>query len=67
MCGMMQVESVKARCLHPDINMPMLEEYDFRNDTVNPDLQIELKPTVKLRPFQVSSHQAEPGLHSCAT
>ncbi len=50
-----QVESVKARCLQSDINMPMLEEYDFRNDTVNPDLAIELKPNVKLRPFQVSS------------
>lgn len=52
--GLVQVESVKQRCLNPAINMPMLEEYDFKNDSVNPDLQIELKPHVKLRPFQVT-------------
>lgn len=47
-----QVEHVKQRCL---LTYPMLEEYDFRNDTVNPDLNIELKPSVKLRPYQEKS------------
>ncbi|KAK3289028.1 General transcription and DNA repair factor IIH helicase subunit xpb1 [Cymbomonas tetramitiformis] len=47
-----QVEHVKQRCLPGGLNYPMLEEYDFRNDTVNPDLNIELKPTAKLRPYQ---------------
>ncbi|KAK3244417.1 hypothetical protein CYMTET_45966, partial [Cymbomonas tetramitiformis] len=47
-----QVEHVKQRCLPGGLNYPMLEEYDFRNDTVNPDLNIELKPTANLRPYQ---------------
>ncbi|KAF6176129.1 hypothetical protein GIB67_000223 [Kingdonia uniflora] len=29
-----QVENVKQRCLPKALNYPMLEEYDFRNDTV---------------------------------
>ncbi len=51
----MQVEHVKARCLPGGLNYPMLEEYDFRNDTVNPDLNIELKPHVQHRPYQEKS------------
>ncbi|KAK9277531.1 hypothetical protein L1049_007075 [Liquidambar formosana] len=39
-----QVENVKQRCLSKALNYPMLEEYDFRNDTVNPNLDMELKP-----------------------
>lgn len=31
----MQVENVKQRCLPNALNYPMLEEYDFRNDTVS--------------------------------
>ncbi|KAE8721960.1 DNA repair helicase XPB1 [Hibiscus syriacus] len=45
------VENVKQRCLPNALNYPMLEEYDFRNDTVNPDLDMELKP----RPYQEKS------------
>ena len=33
----------------------MLEEYDFRNDSVNADLNVELKPNTKLRPYQEKS------------
>jgi len=33
----------------------MLEEYDFRNDTVNPDLDMELKPQARPRPYQEKS------------
>ncbi len=51
----LQVEHVKARCLPGGLNYPMLEEYDFRNDTVNPDLNIELKPHVQPRPYQEKS------------
>ncbi|KAG5581316.1 hypothetical protein H5410_051943 [Solanum commersonii] len=50
-----QVESVKQRCLPNALNYPMLEEYDFRNDTVNPDLDIELKINAQPRPYQVKS------------
>lgn len=48
-----QVEEVKKRCMPGGLNYPMLEEYDFRNDRRNPDLPFELKPHVKLRPYQV--------------
>lgn len=47
-----QVEHVKAASLPGRLNYPMLEEYDFRNDHVNPRLDFELKPTVVHRPFQ---------------
>jgi hypothetical protein len=48
----LQVEHVKARCLPGGLNYPMLEEYDFKNDRINPHLPIELKPSVEHRPFQ---------------
>ncbi|KAJ4806498.1 DNA repair helicase XPB1 [Rhynchospora pubera] len=50
-----QVETVKQRCLPNALNFPMLEEYDFRNDTVNPDLDMELKPQARPRPYQEKS------------
>ena len=49
------VEHVKQRCLPGALNFPMLEEYDFRNDVVNPDLAIELRPIAALRPYQEKS------------
>ena len=49
------MEHVKQRCLPDGLNYPMLEEYDFRNDTVNADLNVELKPNVSLRPYQEKS------------
>ncbi|KAI9246244.1 P-loop containing nucleoside triphosphate hydrolase protein [Phascolomyces articulosus] len=48
-----QVENIKKRC--NDIDYPMLEEYDFRNDTVNANLEIDLKPTTTIRPYQEKS------------
>ncbi len=54
-CQCVQVEHVKQRCLPGGLNYPMLEEYDFRNDTQNPDLSIDLKPHVSLRPYQEKS------------
>lgn len=44
------VEEVKKRCC--EIDYPMLEEYDFRNDTLNANLEIDLKPTTMIRPYQ---------------
>ncbi|RID65971.1 hypothetical protein BRARA_D01141 [Brassica rapa] len=49
------VETVKQRCLPSELNYPMLEEYDFRNDNVNPDLDMELKPHAQPRPYQEKS------------
>ena len=50
-----QVEHVKQRCLPGNLGYPTLEEYDFRNDTRNPDLGIELKPMTRIRPYQEKS------------
>lgn len=32
----------------------MLEEYDFRNDTRNPNLEMDLKPITVIRPVSLS-------------
>ena len=53
--GCLQVEHVKARCLPGGLNYPMLEEYNFRDDSVNAALNVELRPTVNLRPYQEKS------------
>ncbi|CAI9099949.1 OLC1v1036850C1 [Oldenlandia corymbosa var. corymbosa] len=50
-----KVEDVKQACLPNALNYPMLEEYDFRNDFINPDLHIELKPQAQPRPYQEKS------------
>ncbi|KAI3838965.1 hypothetical protein MKX03_031063 [Papaver bracteatum] len=50
-----QVGIVKERCLPNALDYPMLEEYDFRNDTVNPNLNMEMKPQAQLRPYQKKS------------
>ncbi|KAI3726328.1 hypothetical protein L1987_66125 [Smallanthus sonchifolius] len=50
-----QVENVKQRCLPNGLNYPLLEEYDFRNDTINPGLEMELKPQAQPRPYQEKS------------
>lgn len=44
----LQVERVKERCLPDALNYPMLEEYDFKNDSLNPNLGIDLKPNVQV-------------------
>ena len=51
-----QVEHVKQRCLPGELNFPLLEEYDFRADSVNPDVKgLELKPGTSVRPYQEKS------------
>ncbi|KAL2164671.1 hypothetical protein VTH06DRAFT_3888 [Thermothelomyces fergusii] len=47
------VETVQRRCL--EIGYPILEEYDFRNDDVNPNLEIDLRPNTQIRPYQEKS------------
>ncbi|KAF5687086.1 DNA excision repair ERCC-3 [Fusarium circinatum] len=47
------VESVQKRCL--DLSYPILEEYDFRFDSINPDLDIDLRPNTQIRPCQEKS------------
>lgn len=47
------VEPVKARC--QAMGCPALEEYDFRNDVANPTLDIDLKPSARIRSYQEKS------------
>lgn len=47
------VERVRRRCI--ELDYPMLEEYDFRNDVINSPLQIDLKPSTTIRPYQERS------------
>ncbi|GJW19786.1 DNA repair helicase XPB1, partial [Tanacetum coccineum] len=49
------VVCIKKRCLPNALNYPLLEEYDFHNDTINPDLEMELKPQAQPRPYQEES------------
>ncbi|KAG8898120.1 hypothetical protein FRC01_011015 [Tulasnella sp. 417] len=45
-----KLDDLKKRCL--ELDYPLIEEYDFRNDTVNPKLNIDLKPLTVIRPYQ---------------
>ncbi|KAI8815935.1 DNA repair helicase rad25 [Fimicolochytrium jonesii] len=47
------VDSVRKRC--SELSYPTLEEYDFRQDVANPNLDIDLKPATALRPYQEKS------------
>ncbi|KAI5297940.1 DNA repair helicase RAD25 [Ascosphaera atra] len=47
------VEDVKHRC--QVMGCPALEEYDFRNDEINPTLDIDLKPNARIRSYQEKS------------
>ncbi|KAK4055130.1 DNA repair helicase RAD25 [Microbotryomycetes sp. JL201] len=48
-----EIETVKRRCV--EIDYPMMEEYDFRHDEINPTLEIDLKPTTTIRSYQEKS------------
>ncbi|KAF2895645.1 hypothetical protein ILUMI_10534 [Ignelater luminosus] len=48
-----KIEVLQKRCI--ELEYPLLAEYDFRNDTVNPDINIDLKPSAVLRPYQEKS------------
>ncbi|KAI9102019.1 P-loop containing nucleoside triphosphate hydrolase protein [Phlyctochytrium arcticum] len=47
------VEVVRKRA--SELSLPMLEEYDFRNDGSNAELTVDLKPTTRLRSYQEQS------------
>ncbi|KAJ2500727.1 DNA repair helicase RAD25 [Coemansia sp. RSA 1972] len=46
-------EDVRKRC--NELDYPVIEEYDFRNDRRNADLNIGLKPATTIRPYQEKS------------
>lgn len=47
------VEVVKRRAI--DLDYPLMEEYDFRNDRWNPDVPMDLKPHTRIRRYQERS------------
>ncbi|KAI0887353.1 DNA repair helicase RAD25 [Annulohypoxylon maeteangense] len=47
------IEVVQKRAL--EIQYPMLEEYDFRNDDKNANLEIDLRPATQIRSYQEKS------------
>ena len=48
-----KVGTVAERCLA--LHYPALEEYDFRNDNINANLEIDLRPGTQIRPYQEKS------------
>jgi len=48
-----QVEVVKKQAI--DLDYPLMEEYDFRNDRMNPDVPMDLKPNTRIRRYQERS------------
>lgn len=48
-----KIEDLQKRCIQ--LEYPLLAEYDFKNDTLNPDINIDLKPIALLRPYQEKS------------
>lgn len=47
------VGTVTRRC--QELQYPALEEYDFRNDNINANLEIDLQPATQIRPYQEKS------------
>ena len=48
-----KVSMVAQRCLA--LHYPALEEYDFRNDHINANLKMDLRPATRIRPYQEQS------------
>lgn len=48
-----KIEVIQKRCI--ELDYPLLAEYDFKNDTYNPDIAMDLKPSTLLRPYQEKS------------
>lgn len=48
-----EAEHVKKRAI--ELDYPLMEEYDFRNDIANPSISLDLKPIAKIRPYQDKS------------
>ena len=47
------VENVKRRCT--ELDFPLMEEYDFRADDLNPNLDMDLSPKTIIRDYQEKS------------
>jgi DNA excision repair protein ERCC-3 len=47
------VEQVKRQAI--DMDFPLMEEYDFRNDLLNPNVPMDLKPHTRIRRYQERS------------
>lgn len=47
------VEVVKKQAI--ELDYPLMEEYDFRNDKLNPNIPMDLKPHAKIRRYQERS------------
>ena len=48
-----KIETLQKRTM--ELEYPLLAEYDFRHDSLNPDINIDLKPNAVLRPYQEKS------------
>ncbi|GAA39781.2 TFIIH basal transcription factor complex helicase XPB subunit [Clonorchis sinensis] len=48
-----QIELLQRRCI--ELEVPLLAEYDFRQDKINKDIAIDLKASTSLRPYQERS------------
>lgn len=48
-----EIETIQKRCI--ELDYPLLAEYSFREDTINPNVNINLKPNAILRPYQEKS------------
>eukprot|EP00826_Nyctotherus_ovalis_P034536 TRINITY_DN2888_c0_g3_i5.p1 TRINITY_DN2888_c0_g3~~TRINITY_DN2888_c0_g3_i5.p1 ORF type:complete len:616 (-),score=205.73 TRINITY_DN2888_c0_g3_i5:609-2264(-) len=48
------VEEVKRQC-RDNLHIPLIEEYEFGNDKVLPDLMIDLSQSTQIRPYQEQS------------
>ena len=44
------VEEIKKKCT--ELDYPLMEEYDFRQDDLNPNLEIDLSPKATIRDYQ---------------
>ncbi|GLJ09975.1 hypothetical protein SUGI_0119420 [Cryptomeria japonica] len=49
----LKIEFVRQKCR--EINFPLVEIYDYKNDKTCPDLGIKLSPKAQLRPYQKKS------------
>ncbi|ELU17809.1 hypothetical protein CAPTEDRAFT_153297 [Capitella teleta] len=47
------LETLQKRCI--ELDYPLLAEYDFKNDSINPNVNMDLKPSTVLRPYQEKS------------
>ena len=48
-----EVEKVKRQAI--ELDYPLMEEYDFKNDHINPNVPMDLKPHTRIRRYQERS------------